>query len=206
MVVIDEELSKKNLKEIGNRFLSERTNLLLELRLLAENNELMELERRYRQLISVPDPNLTFTDMINIKSNLAIIGVIYLAESTSNLSDYEPGVPNVYSIILTGPDKKLSTLQLDTEKMISKIENYFRYLFMLRESRSIDLSVEVMDAFNTFRMLKHILSLDPICIMPPENRYMSWQLYGKPWKEVCPPMDTLTVREILANCSQYITD
>ena len=51
----------------------------------------MELERRYRQLISVPDPNLTFTDMINIKSNLAIIGVIYLAESTSNLSDYEPG-------------------------------------------------------------------------------------------------------------------
>ena len=146
MVVIDEELSKKKLKEIGNRFLSERTNLLLELRNFAENNELMELERRYRQLISVPDPNLTFTDMINIKSNLAIIGVIYLAECTSNLSDYELGLANVYSIILTGPDKKLSTLQLNTEKMISKIENYFRYLFMLRESRSIDLSVEVMDA------------------------------------------------------------
>ena len=162
MVVRAAEEFRKFHQRFCNRFLSERTNLLLELRLLAENNELMELERRYRQLISVPDPNLTFTDMINIKSNLAIIGVIYLAECTSNLSDYEPGVPNVYSIILTGPDKKLSTLQLDTEKMISKIENYFRYLFTLRESRSIDLSEEVMDAFNTFRMLKNIISLDPI--------------------------------------------
>ena len=61
---------------------------------------------------------------------------------------------------------------------------------------SIDLSEEVIDAFNVFRMLKRIISLDPICILPLKRNMV------REWKEVCPPMDTLTVREILTICSQ----
>jgi len=170
---------------------------ILSLELLRIRGRFIELERRYRRLLSISSDELTIKELLNIKSNLAIIGVIYLEECTNNLSDYEQGAPNSYSINLIGPDKKLSTLQIDVEKMISKIEICFHHLFEFRDTHSIYLSEEVMDAFDVFSMLKRIISLNPICIFSLNGPEVSYQFFGKPWREVYPPINKLTTREIL---------